>query len=74
MRSLSYYNRRIKNLLCVIDIFIKYAWVKALKGKKAKTVRHGFIEIVNESKRRPNKSWVDQRRKFYNSLTIKVRQ
>ena len=74
MGSLSYYNRGIKYLLCVIDIFTKYAWVKALKGKKAKTILHGFIEIVKESKRRPNKLWVDQGRKFYNSLIMKVRQ
>ena len=27
MRSLSKYNERIKYLLCVIDLFSKYAWV-----------------------------------------------
>ena len=27
-----------KYLLCVIDVFTKYAWVKALKDKKRKTV------------------------------------
>ena len=37
-----------------------------LKDKKAKTVLHGFIEIVTESKRKPNKVWVDQRIEFYN--------
>ena len=37
-----------------------YAWVKLLKNKKAKTVLYGFIEIVNESKLKPNKLWVDQ--------------
>ena len=41
--------------------FNKYAWVKPLKDKKkAKTVFHVFIEIVNESKHKPNKSWIDQ--------------
>ena len=28
---------------------------------------HGFIEIVDESNCKPNKSWVDQGREFYNS-------
>ena len=35
--------------------------------KKA-TVPHDFIEIVNESKCKPNKWRVDQEREFYNKL------
>ena len=34
MGSLSAKNRDVKYLLCVIDVFIKYAWVKPLKDKK----------------------------------------
>ena len=56
----------VHNLLCVIDFFTKYDLVKCLKDKKAKIVLHVFVEIVNESNRKPNKLWVDQRRKFYN--------
>ena len=47
-------------MLCAIDVFAKYAWVKPLKDKKAKTVLKAFIETVNESNRKPNKLWVDQ--------------
>ena len=36
VRSLSSKNPGVKYLLCVIEIFIKYAWVKPLKDKKAK--------------------------------------
>ena len=57
--------------MCVIDVLTKYAWVKPLKDKKIKTVLHGFIGIVNESMHKPNKSWVDQGRKFYNNLMQK---
>ena len=57
----------VKYLLCVIDIFIKYAWVRPLKDKKAKTVIHGFVEVVNKSKRKPDELWVDQENKFYDS-------
>ena len=57
----------VKYLLCVIDIFIKYAWVRPLKDKKAKTVIHGFVEVVNKSKRKPDELRVDQEKKFYNS-------
>ena len=40
----------VKYLLCVINVFSKYAWVTSLTDKKAKTVFDDFIEIVNESK------------------------
>ena len=49
MESLSSKNRNVKYLLCVIDVFTKYAWVKALKDKTVKTVLNVSIEIVNES-------------------------
>ena len=55
MTSLSSKNRDVKYLLCVIEVFTKYSWVKPLKNKKARTVLNGFIEIVNESKCKPNK-------------------
>ena len=38
MESLSQMNKNVKYLLCVIDVFTKYAWVKPLKDKKGKTV------------------------------------
>ena len=34
MQSLSRYNKRIKYLLCAIDLFSKYAWVIAMEDKK----------------------------------------
>ena len=45
--------------------------VKPLKDKKDETVFNGFIEIVNESKRKTNKLWVDQGRELYNNLMQK---
>ena len=47
MESLSSNNKNVKYLLCAIDVFTKYAWVKPLKYKKGKTVLYAFIEIVN---------------------------
>ena len=55
MKSLYSKNKNIEYLLCIIDVFTKYAWVKPLKDKKCKTVVNVFIEIVNESNRKPNK-------------------
>ena len=34
--------------------------LNALKIKKAKTVLRRFLEIVNDSKHKPNKLWFDQ--------------
>ena len=68
MESLSSRNKNVKYLLCVIDIFTKYAWVKPLKKEIVKTVLNAFIEIINESNREPNKLPVDQGREFYNRL------
>ena len=52
----------------VIDAFTKYAWIKPFEDKKGETVLIAFIEIVNESNRKPNKLCVDQGREFYNKL------
>ena len=68
MESLSSKNKNIKYLLCVIDVCPNYEWVKPLKDNKGKTVLITFIEIVNESNRKPNKLWVDQGREFYNKI------
>ena len=43
--SLSSKNKNFKYLLCVMDVFTKYAWVKPLKDKKAKTVLNAFITV-----------------------------
>ena len=47
MGSLTSKNWGVKYLLCVIDVFTKYVWVKPLKDKNGKTVLNGVIEIVS---------------------------
>ena len=64
MESLSSNIKLVKNFLFAIDIFTKYALVKALKDKKSKTILNAVMEIVNESNRKLNKLWVDQEREF----------
>ena len=66
MRSLSSKNKNVRYLLCVIDVFTKYVWVKPLKDEKGKTVLKVFIEVVNQSNRKANKLWVGQGKAFYN--------
>ena len=53
-------------LLYAIDIFSKCAWVIPLKDKKGVTIVNAFQEILDDSKRKPNKIWVDKGSKFYN--------
>ena len=55
MGSLFSKNNKVRYLLCVIDIFTKYAWVKPLKDKKGQTVLNASIKIVNEFNCKPNK-------------------
>ena len=62
MGPFSSMNKNVKHSLSAIDVFTKYAWVKSLKDEKGKIVLNAFIEIVNESNRKPNKLWVDQGR------------
>ena len=67
MQLISKFNKGFRFLLCVIDIFSKYAWVVPLKDKKGITIINAFQKILKESNRKPNKIWVDKRSEFYNS-------
>ena len=66
MQLISKFNKRIRFLLCVIDIFSKYAWVVPLKDKRGVTITIAFLKMLDECKRKPNKIWVDKGREFYN--------
>ena len=50
MKLISKYNKGIKYLLCVIDLFSKYAWVASLKDKKRVSIVNSFQSILNSSK------------------------
>ena len=75
MQLLSKFNKEFIFLLCVIDIFSKYAWVIPFKDKKGISIVNAFQEVLNDSKRseaeekgrKPNKIWVVKGSKFYNN-------
>ena len=67
MQLLSKYNKGIRFLLCVIDIFSKYAWVAPLKDKTGISTVKGIQNILKQSNRKPNKIWVDKGSEFYNA-------
>ena len=67
MQSINKFNKGFRFLSCVIDIFSKYAWVVPLKGKKGVSIVDAFEKILDDSKRIPNKIWVDKGSEFYNN-------
>ena len=56
MQLISKFNKGFRFLLCVIDIYSKYAWVIPLKNKKGITIINAFQKILDELKRKPNKN------------------
>ena len=65
--------------MCVINIFIKYAWVVPLKDKTCVTIANAFQKSLKESNKRqsqsegskPNKIWVHKGSEFYNNYFTK---
>ena len=66
MQLISKFNKEFRFLLCVIDIFNKYAWVVPLKDKKGASIVNAFQSILKKSNRKPNKIWVDKGGELYN--------
>ena len=65
MQAFSKFNRGVKYLLTVIDVFSKYAWAIPLVSKEGKSVTEAF-DIIKRSKRKPKFLWVDKGTEFYN--------
>ena len=55
VRLISKFNEGFRFLLCVIDIYSKYAWVVPLKDKKDVSIVNAFQSILHKSNRKPNK-------------------
>ena len=68
MQLIGKFNKGIKFLLCLIDLFSKNDWVVSLKDKKCVTTVNTFQSILNYSKRKPHKIWADKGSAFYNRL------
>ena len=67
IQLISKFNKGFRFLLCVIDIYSKYAWVVPLKDKKGISIVNAFQSILNKSNRKTNKiCWVDKGSEFYN--------
>ena len=67
MQLISKFNKGFRFLLCVIDIFSKYAQVVPLKDKKGVSIVDAFQKISDDLNRKPNKIWVDKGSELYNN-------
>ena len=59
-------NKGFRFLLCVIDIYSRYAWVIPLKDKKGGSIVSAFQSILKTSNRKPNKIYLDKGSEFCN--------
>ena len=67
MQLIRKFSKGFRFLLCVIDIFSKYAWVISLKDKKGVSIVNAFRSIFKKSNRKPNKIWVNKGIEFYDN-------
>ena len=63
MQAFSKFNRGVKYVLAVIDVFSKYGWLIPLKDKTGKSVASALKTIFEE--RKPEKMWVDKGKEYY---------
>ena len=68
MQLIIKFNKEFRFLLCVIDIFSKYAWVVPLKDKKGVSIVIAFQKILKQSNRKQNKISVGKGSEFYNNF------
>ena len=60
MQLISKFNKEFRFLLCVINIYSKYALVSPLKDKKGIAIINAFQKILDKLNRKPNKILVDK--------------
>ena len=55
MQLISKFNKGLRFLLSVIDIYSKYTWIVPLKDKKGILSNNAFQKILDEFNRKPKK-------------------
>ena len=58
------FNRGVKYLLAVIDVFSKYGWLIPLKNKTGESVALALETIFKD--RKPENMWMDKGKECYN--------
>ena len=67
MQLISKFNKGFRFSQCDIDIFGKYVWLVTLKDKEGVSIVYAFQKILDKSRRKPNKIWVEKGSEFYNN-------
>ena len=67
MNKLRKYNKDVRYVLLVIDVFSKYVWVKGMKSKDAAQIITFFKDIMKHSNRKPKYVRTDKGREFVNA-------
>ena len=67
MQLINKFNKGFRVLLCVIDIFSKYARVVPLKANKGVSIVVAFQKLLDKSGCKPNKIWADKGRQICNN-------
>ena len=73
MGKFSKWNKGIKYLLMVIDVFSKFGWIRPLKDKRGQTVADAFRSIFAERAKRaparkPKMLWTDKGSELFNGI------
>ena len=66
MQLISKFNKGFGLLLCVTNIYSKYAWVTPSKYEKGITITNAFQKSLNESNCKPNEVWLNKDSECYN--------
>ena len=66
MNTFVTHNNGYKYILCIIDVFSKFAWCVPLKNKTGETILTELLKVIKDSGREPEKIWVDKGSEFYN--------
>ena len=69
MQKFSKWNKGIKYLLMVINVFSKYGWIRGLKDKKNETVSKAFDDIFKSKH-----SKIFLKKKELNCITLKMKK
>ena len=68
--SLAKYNKKYKFVFTIIDNHTKYAWAIPLKDKSGKSTTTAFKNLLETSKRKPDKIWSDRGKEFHNKTFL----
>lgn len=59
-------NDGMRYIMCIVDVFSRYAWCVPMKNKDAKTSWEAFSSVLRSSESQPKNLWCDEGTEFIN--------